>query len=290
MKLGISMYSYVRAVRAGQLDIQSFIREAARLGAEGVELLDFFYGEDWDADRKRALEALKETGLVCGVFSVANNFAKSSEADRIAALDTIKRGVDEAQHYGAKVVRVFSGDISENSDFTVDQAMEWIIDGLALASNYALNADVRLALENHGRLAGKSSQINEIVHQVRERSASASLGSNPDTGNFLLVGEPGHVGVAEVAHTAYMMHFKDFGPCPPEHEGHAIRTDSGELLIGTVIGEGMVDLRASLQALKDVNFEGWVNLEYEGEGNPMVDVPKSYENARRMMQLVVGEA
>ncbi len=284
------MYSYVRAVRAGQMDIQSFIREAARVGAEGVELLDFFYGDNWETDRKRALETLAETGLVCGVFSVANNFAKPSESDRVAALDAIKRGVDEAQHYGAKVVRVFSGDIAASSEFTPEQAMDWIIDGLALASNYAHNADIRLALENHGRLAGKSSQINDIIHRVREKSATASLGSNPDTGNFLLVGEPGHVGVGEVAHTAYMMHFKDFGPCPPDHEGHAIRTDSGELLIGTVIGEGMVDLRASLQALKDVNFEGWVNLEYEGEGDPMVDVPKSFDNARRMMQLVVGEA
>lgn len=281
MKLGVSMYSYVAAVKAGQLDIKSFIHEAARIGAEGVELLDFFY-TDWDADRKVALAALKEVGLPCGVFSVANNFAKSAKEDRDQAVTTIKRGVDEALHFDTKTVRVFAGDIYSDATFTAEQAFTWIIDGLAEAADYAQSKNIRLALENHGKLAGLGSQINDIISQVRAKTGHAALGANPDTGNFLLVDQPGHEGVAEVAANAYMVHFKDFAPHP---EGH-YEGLNGKRFMGTVIGEGTVDLAAALASLKSAGFTGWVNLEYEGDADPMIGVPKSFENSLRFLNEV----
>lgn len=281
MNLGISMYSYVAAVRAGQLNIESFIHTAADLGAPGVELLDFFYS-DWDADRKVAQNALKQTGLVCGVFSVANNFAKSNPEEREQAIQTINKGVDEAVHFNTNTVRVFAGDIYEGADFTYEQAFTWIVDGLATASDYAQSKNIRLALENHGKLAGRGDQINDIIAQVRTKTGHNALGANPDTGNFLLVNQPGHEGVAEVAPNAYMMHFKDF---IVEPGGHHKGIDGTEYA-GTVIGEGTVDLGASLAALKEVNFSGWVNLEYEGEADPMTGVPTSYTNAKKFIDAI----
>ena len=281
MQLGISMYSYVAAVKAGHLNIESFIHEAAKLGAPGVELLDFFY-TDWAADRKIALAALKETGLVCGIFSVANNFAQPTEEERENALNIIKLGVDEALHYNVNTVRVFAGDVYADSTFTQEQAFTWIIDGLAVASDYAHSKGVRLALENHGKLAGRGDQINDIISQVRTKTGHSALGANPDTGNFLLVNQPGHEGVAEVAPNAYMCHFKDF---VKEAGGHYKGIDGTEYA-GTVIGEGTVDLGASLSALKQANFSGWVNLEYEGEADPMTGVPASYANAKKFLDAV----
>lgn len=281
MQLGISMYSYVAAVKAGRLNLESFIHEAAKLGAPGVELLDFFY-TDWEAERKIALATLKETGLVCGVFSVANNFAQPAEEDRTAAINIIKKGVDEALHFNTNTVRVFAGDVYSDSTFTQEQAFTWIIDGLATASDYAHAKGVRLALENHGKLAGRGDQINDIIAQVRSKTGHSSLGANPDTGNFLLVNQPGHEGVAEVAPNAYMCHFKDF---IKEPGGHYKGIDGTEYA-GTVIGEGTVDLGASLSALKQAGFSGWVNLEYEGEADPMTGVPASYANAKKFLDAV----
>src|SRR5688500_14694608 len=106
MKIGVSMYSYYRAVNDGRLDIATFVHEARRAGADGVELLDFFYKEI-EADRAKALRALEETGLPCPIFSVGNNFAKPSEDEREQELKKIQFGVDEAAHYNAAVVRVF---------------------------------------------------------------------------------------------------------------------------------------------------------------------------------------
>jgi len=275
MKLGVSMYSYLKAVKDGRLDIGSFIHEAKRIGADGVELLDFFY-KDMDRDRAAAMQALEETGLVCGVFSVAQNFAKKSPAERQVEAGKVMVGVEEALKYGAKVVRVFAGDVSEGIEF--DEARKWIIMMLADVSNYAQEHGIKLALENHGTLAGRSDQVKGIIDDVRDKCGHDALGANPDTGNFMLVGQAGHEAVEDVASYAYMVHFKDFKKADEGYDGFTYKALDGTGYYGTVIGEGEVDLGACVASLKEAGFDGWLNLEFEGDGDPMVDVEKSFKN------------
>lgn len=281
MKLAVSMYSYYHAVKDGRLDLPGFIREAARIGADGVELLDFFYGEDVLADRKAASEAMLATGLSCPIFSVAQNFAKPSADEREAEVQKIRFGVDEAVWYGSGVVRVFAGDVTEG--ITFDQARAWIVEGLAEASRYADGHGVRLALENHGKLAGRGDQIAGLVADVRALAGNDALGANPDTGNFLLVDQPSHEAIRQVAHVANMVHFKDFAPEPAGHEGFAFESLAGTRFIGTAVGEGTVDLAACLSALREAGFDGWLSVEYEGEEDPMTAVPRCIENARKFL-------
>lgn len=279
MKLGVSMYSYLRAVKDGRLDIAKFIQEAKRIGADGVELLDFFY-KDVEPDRDQALQALSETGLTCGVFSVAQNFAKPSAEERQEQAKKVYFGVDEALKFGTDTVRVFAGDVAEG--ITFDQARSWIIDGLVDVSNYANDRKVRLALENHGNLAGRSDQVKGIIDEVRDRCGHAALGANPDTGNFQLVGQASHEAIQDVASYAYMVHFKDFLAKPEGWEGYTFKSLDGTEFVGSVIGEGDVDLPACVAALKAAGFDGWLNLEYEGEGDPIIDVEKSFRNTERL--------
>src|SRR4051794_18596945 len=102
MKLAVSMYSYYRTVKSGAMDIEGFVREAAKAGADGVELLDFFYN-DIEGERDVALRTLADVGLPCPIFSVAQNFAKPTFEEREVQLNKIKFGVDEAKMYGAGV-------------------------------------------------------------------------------------------------------------------------------------------------------------------------------------------
>ena len=280
MKIGVSMWSYVRAVKDGRLDIAGFIHEARRSGADGVELLDFFY-RDVVADRHAADQALRETGLPCPIFSISQNFAKPTEEERRAQLDKIKFGVDEAVHFDAQIVRVFAGDVSEG--ITFDQARTWIVEGLAEASRYAASKGRRLALENHGTLAGRGEQVKGIIEDVRRLSGNDALGANPDTGNFLIVNQPSHEAIREVADLAYMVHFKDFSPEPEGHNGFAYTTIDGRKVIGTAVGEGTVDLKQCILALKDAGFDGWLSVEYEGEEDPLTAVKRSIENARKFL-------
>jgi sugar phosphate isomerase/epimerase len=277
MRLSVSMYSYYRPVKEGRLDLPGFIREAKRIRADGVELLDFFYG-DVDSDRELALGALAETGLPCPIFSVAQNFAKVDQAERKAQLEKIRFGVDEALIYGAKVVRVFAGDVSEFVGF--DQARAWIVEGLTEAALYAQEKGVRLALENHGKLAGRGIQVRGLIEDVRQKAGNDALGANPDTGNFLLVNEPSHEAIQEVANLAYMVHFKDFRLAKPEESEHLYKALDGTSFVGTAIGEGDVDLTSCVARLREAEFDDWLSIEYEGVEDSFTAVQRSVTNAR----------
>lgn len=277
MKLGVSMWSYFHTWKAGKMDIPGFIREAHRIGADGVELLDFFY-KDAATERTQALSTLAECGIPCSVFSVAQNFAKTSPEEREQQLQKIVFGVDEAGNYGTNVVRVFAGDVGEGINF--DQARIWIVEGLSKASTYAHDHGVRLALENHGQLAGRGEQVKGIIEDVRQLSGNDALGANPDTGNFVLVGQAPHEAIRFVAEYANMVHFKDFKPALEGHEGFAYQALDGSKFVGTAIGEGTVNLSACVTELSKAGFDGWLNVEYEAEEDPMTGVPRSMINAR----------
>ena len=139
MKLGVSMWSYVAAWKRGDMDIPGFIHEAANLKLDGVELLEFFW-KDRSAEMPLVKQALQETGLPVGVYSVSNNFAKAGAAERLVQVQVINRGVDTALEFGAKVVRVFAGDVRPG--LTFDAVRAWIIEGLREAADYAEKAGV----------------------------------------------------------------------------------------------------------------------------------------------------
>lgn len=273
MKIAVSMWSYFRSWKDGRIDIPGFIKEAKNAGADGVELLDFFY-KDIEREREEAQNALTETGLPIPIFSVANNFAKLTPEERSAQVDRIKFGVDEANRFGAKVVRVFAGDVAEG--ITFDQARSWIVEGLSEASIYADSKYVKLALENHGSLAGRGDQVRGLIEDVRAKSGVNALGANPDTGNFLLVNQPSHEAIREVARYANMVHFKDFA----EGDGPFIALN-GQKYVGAAVGEGLVNLEQCILELKAAGFDGWLSVEYEGDEDPFSAVPRSIANARK---------
>ncbi|MEQ1822623.1 MAG: sugar phosphate isomerase/epimerase family protein [Fimbriimonadaceae bacterium] len=275
MKIAVSHYSYFAAHRDGRMNIGQFIHEAARIGAEGVELLSPLY-RDPAADKAMAKQALGETGLAVPIFSVGNNFAKPSELERADQLEQIRFGISEAVDFGASVVRVFAGDLSEGIQF--DDAQKWIVEGLALASSVAADAGVKLALENHGKLAGRGDQIASLIEAVREKCGNEALGANPDFGNFMLVDECPCCAITQVSKYAVMAHAKDFGLAT---EG--FRSLEGKIYQGTVIGEGEVPIQKCIDELKSAGFDGWLSVEYEGTEDPLTAVPRSVSNLERMV-------
>ncbi|MCC7434364.1 MAG: sugar phosphate isomerase/epimerase [Methanoregulaceae archaeon] len=287
MRLAVSMYSYFGAVKDGRIDLPSFIHRAKADGAEGVELLDFFYkdnGRDEEArdhDRGLAALALAETGLPVPIFSVGNNLAQSDPADREAQVDRIRFGVDEALHYGAGVVRVFAGDVREG--ITFEDARAWIVEGLCSGADYAHERGMKLALENHGKLAGRGEQVRALIEEVRDRTGHAALGANPDFGNFVLVDDSPADAVRAEAAFAYMAHFKDFSEAPASHEGWAFTSLAGKRYLGSCLGEGVVDLAGCLDALRDAGFDGWLSVEYEGTEDCLTAVPRSIARAKALL-------
>jgi len=270
------MWSYFAAWKRGEIDIPNFIKTVRDDGAEGVELLDFFW-KDRDVEIKAVEAALSETSTPVGVYSISNNFVNADPDIRSKQVQVIRSGVDSAIHFGASVVRVFAGNYDDKHSF--HQAFNWIVEGLKASADYAAEKGVVLALENHGRLAGRSDQVKSIIDAVN----SPALRANPDTGNFLLVHQAPHDAVKELASLAAMVHFKDFREVPDSHEGFAYVSLDGLKYVGTAVGEGDVALAECVSELKDAKFNGWVNIEYEGTEDPTLALPRSIVNARKYL-------
>ncbi len=277
MKLSLSMYSCVRAVQAGQLDLMGFVDYAAAQGVAGVELLDIFWT---DAEREipQVKERIAAAGMEVAVFSISNNFIQPAESDRARELADLKRGVDIALELGTSILRVFSG--SARDDVTQEQGWAWILEGLSAGAAYAEARGVTLALENHGQFAGRSDQVRGIIDAV----GSPALRVNLDTGNFLPVGQNPAEAAADLADLVALVHLKDMRPAKGDDAGHVFAAPDGQLLTGCVIGDGLVELAAIRAVMDGAGYAGWWSLEYEGGEEALSHgVPRSLAAARRLL-------
>ena len=278
MRLSVSMWSVVSAVKAGRIDLMGFIDLAAAQGVAGVELLDFFW-----SDAERELPPVKariaDAGLEVAVYSLGNNFIQPEAGARRQELEDLRRGVDIALELGVDLLRVFSGNAREG--VSQEQGVEWILEGLAAGAAYAESRGVTLALENHGRFAGRSDQVRDIIKQV----GSPALRVNFDTGNFLLVGQDPVEAARELAEWVVLLHLKDIRFTDADESGFVFERPDGQLLTGSVVGEGLVDLAGVMAVLREAGYDGWLSLEYEGAEDPVVlGVPRSLAAARRLME------
>lgn len=257
-------------------DTVDFIEFASQTPAEGVELLSCFW-KNKEEEIPRIQEALSRANLPVACFCACNNFGTINSQDWETALKDVKDSIDMAVLFGAKVVRVFSGD--QAKDTTFEQAKEQIIKGLKASSQYAEERGIILCLENHGLFAGKSDQVLEVIEKV----GSSSLRSTFDTGNFLLVNEDPVDAISKLKGQVSHVHFKDFLKVDPSYEGETYKALNGDKFKGTIVGDGQVDLTFILSTLKQLDYQGWLTVEFEGEEEPKYG---SIESLNRLRELL----
>ena len=219
-----------------------------------------------------------DAGLEIAVYAASNNFVRPDSNVRRQEVADLNRNVDIALELGVDTMRVFSGDARDG--VTLEQGMAWILDGLATCAAYAETRGVTLALENHGRFAGRSDQVRGIIEQVN----SPALRANFDTGNFLLVGQDPLAAAHELAPLVVLVHLKDMRVAGADETGHRFELADGTVLTGSAIGDGLVDLPAVLAVLREAGYDGWLSLEFEGSEDPIsVGVPRSMDYARGLL-------
>lgn len=281
MKLSISMWSVVSAVRTKRIDLPGFIEFAAQQqenGARGVELLDYFW-TDRVAEMGKVKRQIADAGLELAVYSIGNDFFQPERAAWEKQLADLKTGVEVADQLGVHTLRVFSGNAKPGYAF--EDGLAWIVEGLAAGAEYAAKYQVTMALENHGLMAGRSDQVRQVIDAVD----SPFLRANIDTGNFLLVGQNPTNAARELASLAALVHLKDFRRARPNEVEHVYKALDGTAFTGAVVGQGEVDLPSIVKILGDAGYDGWLSLEYEGGDDPLtIGVPQSLQAAQMLLQ------
>ncbi|AXI10548.1 sugar phosphate isomerase/epimerase [Oceanobacillus zhaokaii] len=278
MKISVSMYSLNSTVQKEKWSIVDFIEYAKSIALDGVELLDFYWS-DKEKELEETIVALKKHNLAVSAYDVTNDFVKKSIKERAIEIAKVKDGIQTAKKLGTNIVRVFSGDL--HGELTYEDAQAWIVEGLKSCAEAAEKEQIYLAIENHGLLAGKSEQVEEIITKV----GSPFVKSTFDTGNFLLVHEEPKHAFDRLKEEVVHVHFKDFREKDPIEEAvTGFLSTKGVELIGTVPGDGQVNLAYIVQGLKDTNYNGWLSIEYEGFEDAKVANEEAVNRLRELLK------
>ena len=272
MKLSVSAWSVQELLFPKKTNLVEFIDFCKKNKVDAVELLDCFWENDEQVGKIKAY--LDSIGMPVSCYSVGNDFVKD-EKGRQEEIAAVKKGIDIAVQLGTDRVRVFSGDVVEGISF--EQGKSYIIESLKECAAYAEKKGVTLVLENHGKFAGKGSQVKEIIETV----GSKALRANTDTGNFLLVCENPLDAIKALNGLVGYVHFKDFTKASGQGQYQAV---DGTGYNGTVIGAGYVQLKEIVDFLYSANYDGYLSIEFEGDGEPYAGALASIEFAKSIIK------
>jgi inosose dehydratase len=236
------------------------LRDIAAAGYEGVELFD---GNVVEAHEARTLAPLLEqTGLeLVGVYSGANFVFPEILGEE---LWRIERAADLAREYGATQLVVGGG--AQKAGGTVDADYDLLARGLDRVVEIA---DRRgLVASYHPHL----STIAETPEQVEKVLSRSGIGFCPDTAHLAAAGgDPAEL-IRRYGDRIPCVHLKDLRPDPFSF---------------LPLGAGVLDFRATLDALREIGYDGWVTVELDTyDGDPR----EAAETSRRYLESLLARA
>src|SRR5437868_3656130 len=138
---------YFDALSDGQLPFERWIRDAATLGADGVEHYDGFFRSLAPADVDPIARALEETGQITSMICFSPDFTHPDPIERQRQVDRQKAAIDLTVRLGARHCRTLSG--QRHPGLTREEGVARALDGIRRSLEYAERCDVVLCMENH---------------------------------------------------------------------------------------------------------------------------------------------
>ncbi len=242
MKIGIETESFHLYFQYGKMDIFDFIRKAAELGFEGVELNIIpgwglhpelgQVGPDNKEHLDKVRDEIKKYNLYAEIDCNGTSYAELSKAVRVA------------HHIGADVIRTYIK-FDEFDETLYEQTRKDLKEIVPLLEKYR----IKLGLENHEYEV--SDEIIDIVKEVD----SYWVGLHYDFGNAMMAWEDPIEAAEKMAPYTYTTHFKD----------HIILEDAdakyGYLVCGVPAGTGNIDLDRAFQIMVEKSPLKRINME-----------------------------
>lgn len=264
-RIAVSTYSFWQFQHEEGRDIERCLDRAAEWGFDGVEILHRQMQDETDGYLQRLKRRAFINGLdLCG-FSTHQGFLSPDADKRQKNIDHTIHCIELAYKLGIPTMRVNTGTWGTSRDFddlmahrgiepplpgyTDEDGFGWVIESLEQCLPAAERCGVLLGLENHWGLG----RTPEGVLRVIEALDSPWLQATLDTGNFL---EDPYDRLAQLAPRAILVQAK------------------------TYYGGGLwytldLDYARIAALLREVNYRGYVSLEFEGQEDPATGIPQS---------------
>jgi sugar phosphate isomerase/epimerase len=258
MKLSLAAYSF-RAALAGakkSMTLDDFVDLASTWDLDAVEPTSYYFPDPPTPEYCRSLRRHAFVqGLSISGTAVRNTFTYAPGPQLDKEIDHVKRWVDLAAELHAPSIRIFAGDLQKGT--AEADARRWTVEAISRCCEHAATRGIFLALENHGGIVSTVDQTLAIVREVK----SDWFGVNLDTGNFH-TGDP-YADLARLAPYAVVVQIKT------------------EMSVGKV--SQPADLPRLIKLLRDVNYHGYVTLEYEAEAEPRQAIPPYLQQLRKLI-------
>ncbi len=282
VKLAVASYSYWH-FRTQKVTIQTVIEKAGALGLTGVDVLhrqmDIPEKEPLTAEHRSHLRQLRRhafrngVGLPC--LSIHQNFVSPDREYLRQQIEHTHKCIEIAYDLGAQCIRLNSGRWNTIKSFDdlmkargiepvldgykEDDGFKWCIDCIEKCLPKAEQCGVTLALENHWGLSRTPEGLLRILNAIN----SPWLGGLMDTGNFL---EDPYDKLKAIAPKVAYVQAKTY-----QGGGEWYTLD--------------LDYKRIAKILADVNYTGYVALEFEGKEHADTAVPKSIEMLRNAFEV-----
>jgi sugar phosphate isomerase/epimerase len=288
MKIGLSTYSLLNALKAGEMSVLDAIDWIADNGGEHMEMVPYGYTL---VDQPELAEAVRtkaaERGIELSNYCMPANFVQETQEAFDAEVARVKLHVDLCSRLGVKHMR------HDVTAFTIPReqmTIAWFDENLALMAegsrqiaDYAAPLGITTTIENHGFSAQSSDRVQRILHAVDRPNFRTTL----DIGNFLCVDEDPLVGVMNNLPYASFVHFKDFYIRSYDENpggGDWFRTSHGNYMRGAIVGHGDLPIRRIVKLIKDSGYEGYITVEFEGMEECRSASRIAMDNVRRLWE------
>jgi sugar phosphate isomerase/epimerase len=245
----LCMMTYTMARRG--VGVEDIVRCAEDLGLEGI---------DWVSTYGRKARDLKALSAAAGLTVAAHTFFLSNFPEGDTWRDDAKRGLDDAVTLGAPVVMIPTGGCTGMSR---DEFRTRWTDALAEIAPWAKQAGVALTVEN---FPGANSAFVTAADYAAAKALVPDLKLTFDNGNAASGEDPVASFEACVDHVVHI-HLKDWDIRDTAAEGFRQMLD-GRYYKPALIGEGDIPTAACWQAFAEAGYEGYLNIEYEGNEIP----------------------
>ncbi|KIL34683.1 hypothetical protein SD71_18130 [Cohnella kolymensis] len=216
-----------------------------RLARYGYDAIDL-YGEPSVYNYSDVRKGLKDNGLVvssiCAIYSAERDLAHPDAAVRKVGLDYVKSVVDMAAEVGALTMGVAPTSCMKTAPLANrEDEIKWAVENIQIAADYAKQHNVKFIFEPWNRYEhywlNRVDQALELVKQVGRD-------------NVGVMGDVFHMNIEEISvddairnagDLFWNVHLADSNRAAP--------------------GVGHFDFTPVMQALKDINYQGYVSYE-----------------------------
>jgi sugar phosphate isomerase/epimerase len=264
---------------------EQWIRDAARLGAEGIEHYDGFFRSLDPADVDPIARLVEATGQRTSMICFSPDFTHPDAVERVRQVERQKAAIDLTARLGARHCRTLSG--QRYPGLRREEGVARTLDGIRRSLEHAERRGVVLCMENHYKDGTwrypEFAQPEDIYLEIIDQIDSPHFGVQYDPSNAFVGGYDPVRFLEKVRHRVVTMHASDRYLAPGATLDDLAQGD-GALGYASALkhgetGKGLNDYDAIFRLLAGVGFSGWISVEAGLEG--LDEIARSVEFLKR---------